>query len=50
MTEICDKKRGSVECEECDKWRLIKITSTSPHSYLELCELDRKKSNEELKK
>jgi Ca2+-binding EF-hand superfamily protein len=50
MIETCDKKRGSLDCEECDNWRLIKITSTSPYSYLELCELDRRASNEELKK
>ena len=49
--ETCDKRRGSLNCEECDKWIVIKTIPKSerypPGFLVEGCMLDAKEGSTE---
>ena len=44
VDETCDKRRGSLHCEECDNWVIVKKIPKSeryPHGFLVArCKLD----------
>ena len=49
MSEICDKKRGSLACEECDNWIIVKVVKSQEYPMgvaLEECKLGRKEMEE----